>query len=53
MKNENILKDLHLYKDEETTQKILHYLEIHDPKNTIERIHNLTSKIHAAFCACR
>lgn len=33
MKNEDIFKNLHLYEDEETIQKTLHYLEIHDPEN--------------------
>jgi len=33
MKNEDTFKDLHLYEDEETIQKTLHYLEIHDPEN--------------------
>ena len=33
MKNEDTFKDLHLYEDEETIQKTLRYLEIHDPEN--------------------
>lgn len=33
MKNEDTFKELHLYEDEETIQKTLHYLEIHDPEN--------------------
>lgn len=33
MKNEDTFKDLRLYEDEETIQKTLRYLEIHDPEN--------------------
>lgn len=33
MKNEDTLKDLHLYEDEEAIQKTLRYLEIHNPEN--------------------
>lgn len=33
MKNEDTFKDLRLYEDEETIQKALRYLEIHDPEN--------------------
>ena len=33
MKNEDRFKDLRLYEDEETIQKTLRYLEIHDPEN--------------------
>ena len=33
MKNEDTFKNLHLYEDEETIQKTLRYLEIHDPEN--------------------
>lgn len=27
------IKNLHLYEDEETIQKMIHYLELHDPEN--------------------
>ena len=33
MKNEDTFKDLRLYEDEETIQKTLRYLEIHDPEH--------------------
>lgn len=33
MNNEDTIKNLHLYEDEETIQKTLRYLEIHDPEN--------------------
>lgn len=33
MNNEDTIKDLHLYEDEETTQKTIHYLELHNPEN--------------------
>ena len=33
MNDENTIKDLHLYEDEETIQKTIHYLELHDPDN--------------------
>ena len=33
MKNEDTFKNLRLYEDEETIQKTLRYLEIHDPEN--------------------
>lgn len=33
MNDENTIKDLHLYEDEETIQKTIHYLELHDPNN--------------------
>lgn len=33
MNNEDTIKDLHLYEDEETTQKTIHRLEFHDPDN--------------------
>ena len=33
MKNEDTFKNLHLYEDEETIQKTLRSLEIHDPEN--------------------
>ena len=33
MKNEDAFKDLRLYEDEETIQKTLRYLEIHNPEN--------------------
>ena len=33
MNDEDTIKDLHLYEDEETIQKTIHYLELHDPEN--------------------
>lgn len=33
MNNEDTIKDLHLYEDEETIQKTIHYLELHDSDN--------------------
>ena len=33
MKNEDTFKNLHLYEDEETIQKTIRYLELHDPDN--------------------
>lgn len=33
MNNEDTIKDLHLYEDEETIQKTIYYLELHDPDN--------------------
>lgn len=33
MNDEDTIKDLHLYEDEETIQKMIHYLELHDPEN--------------------
>ena len=33
MNNEDTIKDLHLYEDEETIQKTIHYLELRDPDN--------------------
>lgn len=33
MDDEDTIKDLHLYEDEETIQKTIHYLELHDPDN--------------------
>ena len=33
MNNEDTIKDLHLHEDEETIQKTIHYLELHDPDN--------------------
>lgn len=33
MDDEATIKDLHLYEDEETIQKTIHYLELHDPDN--------------------
>lgn len=33
MNNEDTIKDLHLYEDEETIQKTIHYLELHNPEN--------------------
>lgn len=33
MDDEDTIKDLHLYEDEETIQKTIHYLELHDPNN--------------------
>lgn len=33
MNNEDTIKNLHLYEDEETIQKTIHYLELHDPDN--------------------
>ena len=34
MNDEETVKDIHLYEDEETIQKTIHYLELHDPDNT-------------------
>ena len=33
MNDEDTIKNLYLYEDEETIQKTLRYLEIHDPEN--------------------
>ena len=33
MNNEETIKNLHLYEDEETIQKTIYYLELHDPEN--------------------
>ena len=33
MNDEDTIKNLHLYEDEETIQKTIHYLELHDPDN--------------------
>ena len=33
MNDEDTIKDLHLYEDEETIRKTIHYLELHDPDN--------------------
>lgn len=33
MDDEDTIKDLHLYEDEEAIQKTIHYLELHDPDN--------------------
>ena len=33
MDDEDTIKDLHLYEDEETIQKTIYYLELHDPDN--------------------
>ena len=33
MNNEDTIKNLHLYEDEETIQKTIHYLKLHDPDN--------------------
>ena len=33
MNDEDAIKNLHLYEDEETIQKTIHYLELHDPEN--------------------
>ncbi|QJU07410.1 hypothetical protein FBF29_01690 [Candidatus Saccharibacteria bacterium oral taxon 488] len=33
MNDEETIKNLHLYEDEETIQKTIHYLELHDPEN--------------------
>ena len=33
MNDEDTIKNLHLYEDEETIQKTIHYLELHDPEN--------------------
>lgn len=33
MNDEDTIKNLHLYEDEETIQKTIHYLELHDPGN--------------------
>ena len=37
MNKEDTIKDLHLYEDEETIQKTIHYLELHDPNKNWER----------------
>jgi hypothetical protein len=34
MNDGDTIKNLHLYEDEETIQKTIHYLELHDPENT-------------------
>ncbi len=33
MNDEDTIKNLHLYEDEETIQKTIRYLELHDPGN--------------------
>ncbi|QJU08273.1 hypothetical protein FBF28_01665 [Candidatus Saccharibacteria bacterium oral taxon 488] len=33
MNDEETIKNLHLYEDEETIQKTIYYLELHDPEN--------------------
>ena len=33
MNNEDTIKNLRLYEDEETIQKTIYYLELHDPDN--------------------
>ena len=33
MNDEDTIKNLHLYEDEETILKTIHYLELHDPSN--------------------
>lgn len=33
MNDGDTIKNLHLYEDEETIQKMIHYLELHDPEN--------------------
>ena len=33
MNDEDTIKNLHLYEDEETIQKTIHYLELHSPEN--------------------
>lgn len=33
MDDDDTIKNLHLYEDEETIQKTIHYLELHDPNN--------------------
>ena len=33
MNDEDTIKNLHLYEDEETIQKTIHYLKLHDPDN--------------------
>ncbi len=33
MNDAETIKNLHLYEDEETIQKMIHYLELHDPEN--------------------
>lgn len=33
MNDGDTIKNLHLYEDEETIQKTIHYLELHDPEN--------------------
>ena len=33
MNDGDTIKNLHLYEDEETIQKTIHYLELHDPDN--------------------
>ena len=33
MNDGDTIKNLHLYEDEETIQKKIHYLELHDPEN--------------------
>ena len=33
MNDGDTIKDLHLYEDEETIQKTIRYLELHDPGN--------------------
>ena len=51
MKNEDTFKNLHLYEDEETIQKTLRYLEIHDPENaTRDYAIGFPSKIGRASC---
>ncbi len=52
MKNEDTFKDLHLYEDEETIQKTLRYLEIHDPENATRDYAIGFLKFMQPFCTC-
>ena len=33
MDDDDTIKNLHLYEDEETIRKTIHYLELHDPNS--------------------
>lgn len=52
MKNEDTFKNLHLYEDEETIQKTLRYLEIHDPENATRDYAIGFLKFMQPFCTC-
>ena len=52
MNDGDTIKNLHLYEDEETIQKTIHYLELHDPENADREYAVGISEIYAAICAC-
>lgn len=48
MNDEDAIKNLHLYEDEEAIQKTIHYLELQRQS----RIRGRIPEIHAAVCTC-